>query len=628
MIDYQDELREIIQLIDKRPDGMTITSIAAASGIGRHRVAKYLDVLTLSGRMGMKQIGNAKVFFRIERIPVTSILNLSSDFIIVLNDRQEVVYISDNLLEDERLGRREIIGTAISEIGFSLLPFPNLTHHITKALEGKESMKEYSVLTDGTTRWFRMRIFPTLLEERAEGTGIVLEEITRQKVYQAQLEEWIRGEKNGIPASTTSQNMEKESHSENETALKNSEPLYKTLVDHACEGIIVLEPESGIITFVNPAMAAMLGYTHHELQCRSVFTLTNDTGVRILRGTQSRMTEDETTKEKIQLFHRNGNPVYAEITSTVFHSPGDTGSHWLLLVYDVTDRKETEDAVRFTNTLLNSIIEGSDRMIAAIDLNSAFMTANSAYRDEFQRIFGTLPEPGKRLDEVLSHLPNELMKARRLWARAVQGEVFQTVERFGKENDYEIRLFPLRNEEGEIFGIANLIYDITNLEKAVITHQLQDMQLRELMEAAGHAIFTTDIGGRCTQISPILERFLGYTSSELIGEQILRIIAPADHACMQEYLDAAVQGRSDTATYQMISRSGPHHIVRTVARTSHNKEGMVEIQSVIRDIRKCRPTEYSGPLPLFSPTPSNAHTPPSQAVPRPGTPQHPQKPGQ
>ena len=186
----------------------------------------------------------------------------------------------------------------------------------------------------------------------------------------------------------------------------------------------------------------------------------------------------------------------------------------------------------------------------------------------------------------------------------------------------------LKNDEETIFGVANLPFDITNLEKAVITPQLQDMQLQELMEAASHTIFTTDIGGRCTHISPILERLLDYNSSDLVGEQIFRIIAPADHACMQEYLDAAVQGRSDPATYRVISRSGQDHIVRTVARTNQNKEGMVEIQSVIRDIRKCDPTKSTRPLPLFSPNPSNAHTPPLQAVPRPGTPQHPQKPSQ
>lgn len=597
MLEYQDELEEIIRLIAKQPHGMTITAIAAASGIGRHRVAKYLDVLTLSGRMGMKQVGNAKVFFCIEQIPIASMLNLSSDFIIVVNDREEVVYISDNLLKDQHLGRREVIGTEISEIGFSLLPIPNLSYHIKQALEGTEIVKDYSVATDGKNRWFRIKLISAALEGGAEGAGIVLREITQLKACQAQLKEQTYMDGIRIPA-TTDRNKEQKKTDETKTALKICIRYYQTLVNHTREGIIVPEPEGGIITFANPAIATMLGYTTHELQCRSVFTLTNDAGVQILREAQSRFTKDEMIEEELQLFHRNGTAVHTEITSLPIHPHGDARPHWLLLLTDVTRRKEKENAIMFTNTTLNSIIEGSDRMIAAFDLNFAFIASNPAYRDEFEHIFGTFPETGKRLEEVLSDLPDDLVKGKRLWARALQGEVFYTIQRLGKENDYEIRSFPLRNSDGEIFGGANLIHNITNLEKAVITPQLQEMQIHELMAAASHVIFTTDTGGRCTHISPILLQILGYTSEELVGEQILRIIDPADHACVQEYLDAAVQGSSDPATYRVVSRSGQHHTIRTGAHTRNNEDNKVEIQNIIHDIRLTLPGG-TDPEPLF-----------------------------
>ena len=482
MLNYQDELGEITQLLADQPHGMTITSIAAASGIGRNRVAKYLDVLTISGRTGMKQVGNAKVFFLMDRVPVTSMLNLSSDYIIVVNDRREVAYVSDNFLEDEELSRCDVIGTEISRLSLSLLPFPDLTDHIRQALEGVEGMTECSVPNGGTQQWFRAKIIPTVLEGGAGGAGIVLEDITRLKSYPAQPAERIHGD--GISLAATSDDLKREieKHEEMETALKKSDRRYRDLIDHAREGILSLNPDNGIITFLNPTMAAMLGYTIDEIHGRSVFTLTNDAGIRMLREAQAKFHEDGKEEGEIELFRRDGTMVYAEITSIPVHPPGDDERHWLLLINNVTEKKKKEAALRFTNTLLNGIINGSDRMIATIDLTFAFTTSNSAYRDEFERVFGRPPETGRRRGEILSHVPDDLAKAHRVWERALQGEDFCIVERFGEENEYEIRFFPLKDEEGNIFGAANLLYDITSLEKAVTVFQEQDIQLRKLLK--------------------------------------------------------------------------------------------------------------------------------------------------
>ncbi len=232
-------------------------------------------------------------------------------------------------------------------------------------------------------------------------------------------------------------------------------------------------------------MTNMLGNAIEEMHGRSVFTLTNDAGVRMLREVQAEPREGDGKENTIRLFHRDGTVVYAEITSTSIHHPGDTDRHWVLFINDVTDKKKKEAALMFTNIIMNGIIEGSGRMVATIDLNFTFITSNSAYRDGFERVFGRTPDSGRKIDELLSHRPDELVKVRRLWARALQGEDFYTVRRFGEINDYETRFFPLRDDEGKIIGAANILYDITSLEKAVVSFQLQDIQLSKLLEQSG-----------------------------------------------------------------------------------------------------------------------------------------------
>lgn len=487
MLDYSDELGEITRLLAEQPHGMTITSIAAESGIGRNRVAKYLDVLTLSGQTGMKQVGNAKVFFLIDRIPIASMLNLSSDFIIVVNARHEVVYVNDKILADECLSRCDVIGTEITRLGLSLLPFPDLTYRIQQAFEGVEMMTEYAVPNGGTPRWFRAKTIHTALEGGAGGVGIMLEDITELRMYQAQFGKQIPPD--GIRNAAAADGLKPESGTEEGmgAAFQKTEQRYRDLMCHLREGILGLDPEGAII-FVNPATAGMLGYSVSELHGRSVFTLTNDAGVRMLRQAQARVTDNDEDEGEIKLFRRDGTILFAEITSTPAYNSGDDDRRWLLVINDVTDKKKKEAALKFTNTILNGIIEGSDRMVAAIDTNFAFITSNSAYKNEFERVFGRTPEAGKRLEEILSHLPDDLEKARTLWARALEGEMFRVVEQFGEENEYDIRFFPLRDQRGTIFGAANLLYDITNLEKAVKAAQEQDVQFQELMGKLNQSI--------------------------------------------------------------------------------------------------------------------------------------------
>ncbi|MDE4908100.1 PAS domain S-box protein [Methanogenium marinum] len=481
MLDYKDELGIITHLITEQQYGMTITSIAAASKIGRNRVAKYLDVLTLSGRVGMKQVGNAKVFFLTDRIPVASMLNLSSDFIIVLNDRHEVVYANDNLLNDEKLRRDDVIGTAISHLNLSLLPFPNLTGRVQQALEGVETLTEYAVTKGGTKRWFRAKMTPTALEGGAGGVGIMLEDITERKMYQAHLEEQIHADR-ARPATTADElNNEAESHDEIGTALNKSKQLNRTLIEHSREGILIPTAEEGIITFVNPAMAAMLGYTTSEMLGRSVFTLTNDAGVQTLRRAQSHFTENTDDKGDIQLFSRDGKTVHAEIISTPIRAPDTDGQNWLLLINDVTDRKRKENAIKFTNTLLTGIIEGSNRMIATIDTDYTFVSSNSLYQDEFERVWGNKPEAGKKVVDLLSHMPAELEKGLALWKRVLDGDEYHTVQTFPGGCEYDIWFFPLRDEEGNIYGAANILTDISNLDRTLMLFQEQDIQLRALL---------------------------------------------------------------------------------------------------------------------------------------------------
>lgn len=75
---------------------MTVTQISREVDLNRNSVAKYLEVLLISGHAEMRSYGPAKVFFRSQRVPIFSLLNFSSDYMLISDRALKIIQINDN----------------------------------------------------------------------------------------------------------------------------------------------------------------------------------------------------------------------------------------------------------------------------------------------------------------------------------------------------------------------------------------------------------------------------------------------------------------------------------------------------------------------------------------------------
>lgn len=71
---------QIKELLEKNPQGLSITSIVSSTRINRNTAGRYLDNLLVSGQVEMRHFGMAKIYSLSQRLPVSSILSISSDF--------------------------------------------------------------------------------------------------------------------------------------------------------------------------------------------------------------------------------------------------------------------------------------------------------------------------------------------------------------------------------------------------------------------------------------------------------------------------------------------------------------------------------------------------------------------
>lgn len=176
-----DEEARIKEVLREQPLGMNIKEIAAAVGMSRNSVAKYLDVLSATGHLDVRQIGNAKLYYLSHRVPVQNILQLTHEMIIMLDRTMRIVQASDSFTSFIGSGQDRVVGNRLSR-----LPVPVLSEKdesdLTALLSGGEPWsKEIRLVKHGTPIYLNARFIPALFDGGSPGITVIFENITDQR---------------------------------------------------------------------------------------------------------------------------------------------------------------------------------------------------------------------------------------------------------------------------------------------------------------------------------------------------------------------------------------------------------------------------------------------------------------
>jgi len=189
MILDQEKIARIKNLLKFKPKGMSISDISHHLKMNRNSVAKYLDLLLVSGQVEVQSYGTAKVFTLSHRVPLSAMLSFSSELVLILDNDLRIIQVNDNFLNAFNLKRESLVGYTLPDIPltfFSLLPVKEVVGDVE---EKKEILKEIQYDRGGVTSFYQARLVPTVFEEGSNGLTIILEDITAAKDYEHQLEQ-------------------------------------------------------------------------------------------------------------------------------------------------------------------------------------------------------------------------------------------------------------------------------------------------------------------------------------------------------------------------------------------------------------------------------------------------------
>lgn len=184
------ELSLIVDLLKDNSRGLNVVEIAKSLGFNRLTAAKYLDVLAAAGRVEMKSFGPSKVYYLAHRVPISEMLSYSSDYILLLDEKLNMVYANDKLLEFTGIAKEQIINKKFNAFPFELDLDPPLLPHINEAIKGERPTVKATYNKGNTKHYLIIRIIPIVFDNGNKGVAIFLENITEYKKIENALREY------------------------------------------------------------------------------------------------------------------------------------------------------------------------------------------------------------------------------------------------------------------------------------------------------------------------------------------------------------------------------------------------------------------------------------------------------
>jgi PAS domain S-box-containing protein len=249
---YQDELQAIRVILKAHPKGMTVTDIARETHTNRNSIAKYLDILLITGHADMLTFGPAKVYFPSTRLPIVSLLDVNPDGILLLNKDLRTIQTNTTLLTILGITRTELLGTPITTIATTILNLPDLAATAQTALTGTETTLSSTYTHHNHHYTLQIKAIPTTYDDGQPGVALIITNTTTTNTLHHQLQA--------------------------QTA------LWQTTVDHLTDMILHIDTDQ-TITHLNTATADYLGLTPDQClghKCYELLHHTNEPPVDCL----------------------------------------------------------------------------------------------------------------------------------------------------------------------------------------------------------------------------------------------------------------------------------------------------------------------------------------------------------
>jgi diguanylate cyclase (GGDEF)-like protein/PAS domain S-box-containing protein len=260
--------------------------------------------------------------------------------------------------------------------------------------------------------------------------------------------------------------------------LADQESHVSAIVDHAAEGIIVLNEDQTIDTF-NPAAEKLFGFKSHEIRGKHLRWLMPMINACAASG-------DDSVAER-EIYGRHANGASIPLSLRVSSMQREDKLFYTLLVADISARKASERLLLEAESRYRNLVETAHDLLWTMNNKGEFTYLNNAVT----AIYGYAPEAMLHRHYSDFSAPAARERDEAAFARLLEGKEliqYETthLDNQGNERYLSFNARPMLDEDGMVFSISGTARDITDKKKfeRELTYQAQHDALTGLHNRA------------------------------------------------------------------------------------------------------------------------------------------------
>ena len=242
------------------------------------------------------------------------------------------------------------------------------------------------------------------------------------------------------------------------------------------------------VTYVSPSVTTLLGYKVEEMLSKSIADILTPESLELVNRSFVEALELEEAVGKdgyeappleVEVFHNDGSKIWVEVSRVFLRDKEDKPIGVLMIVRDITKRKQVEEAVQRSERRHRELIENNPEGISIVDFNQKIIFVNQA----FATIFGYEVDELQGMDalNLVSQRDREKVLAWTSQRRKGLTSAYQveTIRKDGERRIVRVSAVPWRNDEGDIAGSISVVIDVTKrvYAESKLATSLRDLEL-------------------------------------------------------------------------------------------------------------------------------------------------------
>ncbi len=373
------------------------------------------------------------------------------------------------------------------------------------------------------------------------------------------------------------------------------EEWYRQIIDTAYEGVWVIDTE-GKTRYANQRMAEMLGCTVEEMLGRSALDFVYEADLVESERRLERRMWGVGEQSEFRLRRKDGSELRVlSSTNRILDESGET-IYMLGMMTDITERKRTEEKIRFQAQLLDAV----GQAVIATDMQGKICYWNRCAEELYgwsaqevmDRSLGEIlvsEDQRERAAKIMSEL-----RAGRSWS----GE-FVVRRRDGTSFPAMITNTPVHDEQDNLVCIIGVSMDITERKQAEEELKRHSETLREqaqLLDLAHDAIMCRAMNGTITFWNRGAEEMYGWSREEALGESARSLLKTRFPKPLEEIEDELLREGRWGGELVHTKRDGTQVVAASrwaLNRDDHGRPlGILEIDNDITENKELKLREH------------------------------------